>query len=82
MCDTLPMSCDRELGPSAWENLTNIDLVVVFFPLLVVHPPVTIVFELITESLSQLGLIIPSLIFVTETTIPLSRARTPWVTNI
>ena len=52
MSDTLPVALDRELSPGAGEDLANIYLVVVGLPVLVIHPPVTIVFELIIKLLS------------------------------
>lgn len=82
MGDSFPLAHDRELCPSAWENLAHIDLVIVFFPSLVVHPPVTIVFELIAERVSELGLVVPSLIFVTESTIPFTWSGTPRIPNV
>jgi len=45
--DTLPFTLDRELLPGAWEDLADIDLVVVGLPILVVHPPVAIVQEIV-----------------------------------
>ena len=80
--DVLPLTHDRELLPGAGEDLANVHLVVVLFPCLVVHPPVTIVFELVAELLSQFGLIIPSLILITESSVPLARAGTPRVSNV
>ena len=80
--DALPLTADRELLPGAGEDLADVDLVVVCLPILVVHPPVAIVQELIVELLSELELIVPSLILVTETTSPLAGASTPRVADI
>ena len=82
MSDVFPFTCNRELSPSAWEDFADIDLVVVLFPVFVIHPPVTIIFELVIQFFSEFKLVIPSLIFITETTIPLSRSWTPWITNV
>jgi hypothetical protein len=80
--DALPLASDRELLPGVGENLADVDLVVVRFPVLEVHPPVSIVFELIAELLSKFQLVIPSLVFVTEATGPLAWSRTPWITDV
>ncbi len=52
MSDSLPLSANGKLLPRAGENLANIDLVVVALPIFVVHPPVSIVFELVVQFLS------------------------------
>jgi len=52
MSDSLPLSANGKLLPRAGENLANIDLVVIAFPIFVVHPPVSIVFELVVQFLS------------------------------
>ena len=77
MSDTFPFSMDRELSPGAWEDLANVDLIIVCLPVLVLHPPVTIVLELIVKLFSKLCLVIPSFVFITEATIPLARAGSP-----
>ena len=80
--DALPLSMNGVLRPGAREDLADIDLVVVSLPVLVVHPPVSIVLETISEIVTKLKLIIPSLIFVTEATIPFTGSRSPRVPDV
>ena len=82
MSDALPVALNRELGPGAGEDFADIYLVIVSFPVFIIHPPVTVIFELIVKLLSQSNLIVPSLIFIAETTIPLTRTRTPRIANV
>ena len=67
--------------PGAWEDLADIDLIVICFPVFVLHPPVAIVLELVVELLPKFGLVIPSLVFITESTVPLGWTWTPRVPN-
>jgi hypothetical protein len=57
--NALPLALNGELMPGVWEDLANIDLVEVLLPVLPGHPPVSIIFELIIQLLSQVLLVVP-----------------------
>lgn len=80
--NAFPFSLDGELTPVLWENLADIHLVVVNFPVGVSHPPVTIVSESVTEYILETSEIIPRLVFVAELSSPFSLSSSPRVTDI
>mmetsp|Transcript_32336 Transcript_32336/g.40072 ORF Transcript_32336/g.40072 Transcript_32336/m.40072 type:complete len:205 (-) Transcript_32336:20-634(-) len=80
--DALPLSANRELLPRVGENLAHVDLIVVGLPVFVVHPPVSVIFERVTELFAQFKLVIPSLVFIAEPASPLARTRAPGISNV
>lgn len=47
-----PLTSDRELTPGAGEDFADVDFVVIGSPVFVIHPPVSIVLELISKFVS------------------------------
>jgi hypothetical protein len=67
------------LLPGLGEELADVDSVVVLLPVFPSHPPVTVVLEGVVQTVTQVLVLIPSLIFVLETALPFSVA--PRISN-
>ena len=65
--------------PLGWEDFADVHLVVVHMPVLVSHPPRSIVFELVIQFIFQSFMIIPSFIFICKFSTPFSMS--PRVSN-
>jgi hypothetical protein len=76
---TSPLSCDGELAPGLWEDLAQVHFVEVDAPVLIPHPPGTVITEDIVKFFFQAFVVVPSLVFISELTSPLS--LTPRVTD-
>jgi hypothetical protein len=70
------------LSPGAWENLANIDSVVVSLPVLETDPEVAIQLERVIKTLLETLIVIPSFIFICKWTVPNALALTPRVPHV
>jgi len=67
------------LRPRRWEYLTEVDFVELVDEVVEEHPPVAIPFESVVELLFETFIVIPSLVLIAESPIPLS--GTPGIPN-
>mgnify|MGYP004236481619 CR=1 FL=1 len=81
ICVTFPFTGNRELGPSAWENFAHVDSVVVGLPVFITHPPISVLSERVIKALFKTFVIVPSLIFISESTEPDTIALSPGVSD-
>jgi hypothetical protein len=70
------------LSPSAWENLANVDSVVVGLPVLETDPEVAIQLERVIKTLFKTLIVIPSFIFICEWTVPNALALSPRIPHV
>jgi hypothetical protein len=70
------------LSPGAWENLANIDSVVVSLPVLETDPEVAIQLKRVIKTLLETLIVIPSFIFICKWTVPNALALTPRVPHV
>ena len=75
----VPLAVDSVLRPGAGEDLAEVNLVEVGHEVAVPHPPVAVVLKLVIELLPETLVVVPSLIIITEGSIPL--AGLPRVSN-
>ena len=82
---SFPFSVNWELAPRFWKDFAHIQSVEVSLPVFKSHPPVIVLVELVAKLGFKPLVIIPSLIFITELSSPLTSSTSPgvsWVDHL